>query len=234
MLTTLQQFTPLQTCIIFALGNFLITIVLIIVGMILQNLIDKKYKSTHSFTRKQVTVCIITNILNILITVAGYELWRNGWIILNEHISLEILWDFLFLFFAMDLLLYIFHWGIHKTKLYDIIHQLHHTAEDPSPIDLFVLHPLETISFGSIWVILIMLFPFNIYALAIYITVNVIFGLVGHLGVEPFSEKITCLPIIKYIGTSTFHHDHHLDVHYNFGFYTNLWDRLFGTYKKTD
>lgn len=232
MLTTLQELLPLQAWALFAISNFMITMVVIIVGITIQKLINNNYLPTYRFTAKQIIICIITNILNILITGAGYELWRNGWIVLNDHISAEIWLDFLFLFFAMDFILYLFHYGIHQTKLYKHIHKLHHKAEDPSPIDLFVLHPIETISFGSIWLLLIMLFSFNIYALVIYINVNIISGLIGHLGVEPFPVKATDAPVLKYIGTSTFHHDHHLDLNVNFGFYTNIWDKVFGTYKE--
>lgn len=36
-------------------------------------------------------------------------------------------------------------------------------------------------------------------------------------------------PFLKHVGTSTFHAGHHRDADGNFGFYTLLWDRLFGT-----
>jgi Delta7-sterol 5-desaturase len=58
---------------------------------------------------------------------------------------------------------------------------------------------------------------------------NVLFGLVGHLGVEPFPKAWVRLPLIRLISTSTFHAEHHGDRHHNFGFYTLIWDRLFGT-----
>ena len=34
---------------------------------------------------------------------------------------------------------------------------------------------------------------------------------------------------LRLIGSSTFHANHHQDGDVNFGFYTNLWDRLFRT-----
>ncbi|AEW01431.1 hypothetical protein A4D02_05425 [Niastella koreensis] len=30
------------------------------------------------------------------------------------------------------------------------------------------------------------------------------------------------LPVLRYLGTSTFHHDHHDHVEHNFGFYTSI------------
>jgi sterol desaturase/sphingolipid hydroxylase (fatty acid hydroxylase superfamily) len=158
-------------------------------------------------------------------------MWKNNIIHIGTNISWMIILDFLLLFLAMDLLMFIFHYIIHKTFLFKVVHQLHHQSTDPSPIDLFVLHPIETIAFGSLWLILLMLYPFNIYAIIIYLVINVLFGLIGHLGIEPLPGKIRNLPVIKYLGTSTFHHNHHQDVQHNFGFYTSIWDRLLKTYK---
>ena len=36
-------------------------------------------------------------------------------------------------------------------------------------------------------------------------------------------------PVLRQIGSSSFHARHHQDLGGNFGFYTLLWDRLFGT-----
>ena len=61
-----------------------------------------------------------------------------------------------------------------------------------------------------------------------YLVLNVLFGTVGHAGVEPFPAALNRVPLLRYIGASTFHDGHHELVRYNFGFYTLLWDRLFG------
>lgn len=173
----------------------------------------------------------MTNVLNTVVTFAGFWLWKQGIITINTDISWAVLWHFVLLFFAMDLLMFVFHYFIHKTFLYKAVHQLHHEATDPKPIDLFILHPVETIAFGGMWVGLLTLYIFNIYAIIIYLVVNVVFGLAGHLGLEPLPARIREQPVIRYLGTSTFHHNHHKDVAYNFGFYTSIWDRLMGTYK---
>ena len=39
-------------------------------------------------------------------------------------------------------------------------------------------------------------------------------------------------PLLRDIGGSTFHARHHQDLRCNFGFYTLIWDRLFGTLRK--
>jgi sterol desaturase/sphingolipid hydroxylase (fatty acid hydroxylase superfamily) len=56
---------------------------------------------------------------------------------------------------------------------------------------------------------------------------NLIWGTIGHLNREFFPASFDHL----FIGTTRFHNQHHLDESKNFGFYTSIWDRVFGTYK---
>lgn len=174
----------------------------------------------------------MTNVLNTVVTYAGFWLWKNGLIVIRVEPSWKILTDFLLLFFSMDFLMYLFHFLIHKTMLYQLIHRLHHEATDPKPMDLFILHPVETLSFGGMWLVLLLLLPFNWYAILIYLTVNLVFGLIGHLGMEPLPIRWQDSWVMRGLGSSTFHHDHHRDVDHNFGFYTTIWDILFGTLRK--
>jgi sterol desaturase/sphingolipid hydroxylase (fatty acid hydroxylase superfamily) len=204
--------------LIFFSENVLITILVLLFGKL------------RSYRFREWMICGLTNILNTVVTYVGFWMWAKGIITITTDLSWMIVLDFLLLFFAMDLLMFIFHYIIHKTFLFETVHQLHHQSIDPTPIDLFILHPVEAIGFGGLWLLLLMLWPFNIYAVMIYLTVNVIFGLAGHLGMEPLPEKVRNLPLLKYLGTSTFHHHHHQDIQHNFGFYTSIWDRIFGTY----
>ncbi len=222
LLNYLLQLPVGYVWLIFLLENSLITCGVLIIGSFF-------YKGPY--TSKEWAICIITNIINTIVTYTGFWLWKHGIVKIAMGVSWNILLDFLLLFMAMDLLMYVFHIAIHKTFLYKAVHHLHHEAVDPKPIDLFVLHPVETFGFGSLWLLLLVVYPFNIYAIMIYLTINVIFGLAGHLGIEPIPEKVLRLPLIKYLGTSTFHHNHHQDITHNFGFYTSIWDRLFKTYK---
>ncbi|MBB6498050.1 sterol desaturase family protein [Pedobacter cryoconitis] len=221
----------LSLWLIFLAENVIITVLVLLIGRQLQQKFSVDTLINYSYTRREWQLCGLTNILNTLITYAGFWLWKSGFIKIETDVSLAIFLDFLFLFFGMDILMFVFHYMIHQTFLYQSVHRLHHLAVHPKPIDLFILHPLETLSFGGLWLFMLWLYPFNICAVVIYLMINIIFGLTGHLGIEPLPANIRNLPFIKYLGTSTFHHNHHQQERYNFGFYTSLWDRLFGTYK---
>lgn len=218
ILDNLLQLPTFVLWLIFLGENLLITASVLLFGKL------------RSYTSREWMICAVTNIINTIVTYAGFQLWKHGIIVIDTTVSWMMLLDFLILFFAMDLLMFIFHFIIHKTFLFKAVHQLHHQSVDPTPIDLFVLHPVEAIGFGALWLMLLTCYPFNFYAVMIYLTVNVLFGLAGHLGMEPLPEKVRSLPLLRYLGTSTFHYNHHQDIHHNFGFYTSIWDRLCGTY----
>jgi sterol desaturase/sphingolipid hydroxylase (fatty acid hydroxylase superfamily) len=73
------------------------------------------------------------------------------------------------------------------------------------------------------------LYPASWLGTCVYLTLNLAFGLVGHLGVEPFPRAWARWWLARHVGSSTFHAEHHVRQRYNFGFYTLIWDRLFGT-----
>ncbi|BAV06467.1 Sterol desaturase/sphingolipid hydroxylase, fatty acid hydroxylase superfamily [Filimonas lacunae] len=223
ILTYLLQLPSGYIWLIFLTENILITFGVLFIGSFF-------YKGRYS--TKDWYLCAVTNVLNTVVTFAGYRLWEHQYIVIDTHFSWWMLPHFIILFLAMDLLMFVFHIIIHKTFLYKAVHMLHHEAVDPSPIDLFVLHPVEALGFGSLWLLLLLIYPFNIYGIIIYLVVNVIFGLIGHLGMEPLPSAMLQWPGIRYLGTSTFHHNHHQDIRYNFGFYTSIWDRIFRTYKQ--
>jgi sterol desaturase/sphingolipid hydroxylase (fatty acid hydroxylase superfamily) len=88
---------------------------------------------------------------------------------------------------------------------------------------------METVSFGALWLVAIAIYPSSWLGMAIYLVLNVGFGTIGHVGVEPCPRALLRWPGLRQLGTSTFHAEHHASPHHNFGFYTLIWDRLFGT-----
>lgn len=228
VLNFLNQQSTVTLWLIFFAENLLVTGSSLLFGW----LILKRYKIQPSIiSRSEYGLCLLTNLINTAITYLGFWLWQHGFIRLNFRASWHLLADCFMLFLAMDLAMYLFHFVIHHTAAYQAIHSLHHQYHNPSPIDLYVLHPLETVGFGSLWLMLISVYNFNFYAVLIYLTLNVGFGIVGHLGFEPLPNSVISKAFFKYIGTSSFHHNHHRDINCNFGFYTSIWDRILGTYK---
>ncbi|MFI6844603.1 sterol desaturase family protein [Kitasatospora sp. NPDC050467] len=179
--------------------------------------------------RREVLLAATAVLLNSAVGVAGWALWRAGWIRLSADTGLRAAADLAVFTLVMDGLMYGGHWLTHRRRLYRLAHQLHHGYPDPRPATLFVLHPLEVLGFGGTWLAVLCVREMSAVALLGYIGVNLVFGLLGHLGVEPFPARIRRCAVFRWVALPMFHAGHHADPAVNLGFYTTLWDRLFGT-----
>jgi sterol desaturase/sphingolipid hydroxylase (fatty acid hydroxylase superfamily) len=179
-------------------------------------------------TSKEVVYATAGIIVNWLITVAAWLLWRSGFVAFRRDLGGSALLDAGLLVLVMDFAMYVLHRIVHLPWFYPI-HRLHHEYDRPHPISLFVMNPLETLAFGVLWLIVIAAHSWSLLGLSIYLAINLGCGMLGHLGVEPFPKWWARTVLVRHVGTSTFHAEHHQDVNHNFGFYTLIWDRLFGT-----
>lgn len=179
--------------------------------------------------RVQLLVTISTVLFNTLVTVAGLLLWRGCVIRFRSDVGVWALVDVVVLLVVMDFAMYFLHRLAHHPWLFFWMHKLHHNYDRVRPLTLFILNPLENLAFGALWLIVIALYPASWLGMSVYLVLNVAFGTLGHLGVEPFPSQWSRTPLLRNVAGSTFHARHHQDAACNFGFYTLLWDRLFGT-----
>ncbi|MFF7452632.1 sterol desaturase family protein [Kitasatospora sp. NPDC008115] len=180
--------------------------------------------------RRERVLTLVAVLLNSAVGLLGWQLWRAGWIRLTADVGPRAPADLLLFSLVMDALMYGGHWLAHRRRLYRLAHELHHGYPDPRPATLFVLHPLEVLGFGGAWITVLCLWPgMSVLALSGYIGVNLVFGLLGHLGVEPFPARVRRLAVFRWVALPMFHAGHHADPAVNLGFYTTVWDRLFGT-----
>lgn len=167
--------------------------------------------------------------LNTLTTVAGLLLWRAGVITFRTDVGVRALLDTLILFVAMDFAMYWLHRLAHTRMLYPLLHRYHHRFDRPRTLTLFALNPAENLAFGALWLAVLCLYQASWLGMMLYLTLNVAFGTVGHLGVEPLPSQWAGVPLMGQVAGASFHAQHHQDKDHNFGFYTLVWDRLFGT-----
>lgn len=211
--------------LLFLAENLLIVASVVFIGLLIRK---KNTAPLHFALGREKTLIVFTSIIiNSIITFSGFLLWKQKSILFTTGLTVWTFIDFFILLLTMDLAMYILHLAIHKLRfIYKPVHSFHHRFENPDPIDLFVLSPFEAFAFGVLWLILIYLYSCNIYAVVLYLITNVLFGMIGHLSIEPFPANWIKIPVLNYICTSTFHHQHHLNGNFNFGFYTIIWDEL--------
>ena len=183
----------------------------------------------------EVVLVASTLVLNTVVTLVGWWLWKAGIIHFRTTLApLTIVADVCVLFMVMDLAMYVLHRVAHHPWLYPWLHAPHHRYVHPRPLTLFALHPLEALGFGGLWLGMISVYSATWLGMGIYLTINVVFGLVGHLGVEPLPRWVARVPGLRALATSAFHAGHHVHTLGNYGFYTRIWDRIGGTLLSDD
>ena len=180
-------------------------------------------------TSQDIILSVIAVILNSMIGVIGWVLWRNDLIKISFPSTMRSIFDTVVLLFCMDFAMYIFHRAAHLRVVYPSVHATHHSHISTNPISLFVLNPAEVLGFGGLLILLMMTIPFSGISIIAYLTFNLIFGTMGHLTTEPLPSNAFSFKAMRLLGTSTFHALHHQHPNSNFGFYTTIWDRIFGT-----
>lgn len=231
MLALLRNATPFQVTLFFLVAN-----TAIFTGSVaLCWLLGVVFRRRRIFDRWEpvrpieLLAAIGSIVFNAAISVLGWWIWVNGWITLKSGGLVLSLLDGLLMLLAMDLGMYVLHRLVHHPLLFPLVHRFHHRHEATNPISLFMLHPVEVLGFGLLMIVFLMIYPMSIGGLIGYLSLNVLWGTLGHSGVEPFPKWFRSIPGVGLLGTSTFHAEHHEHPRFNFGFYTLIWDKLFGT-----
>lgn len=223
---------PLGPALVASLA---INVGLVAIGLPLAAVVARRFRHRPTnpppppITGKEIALAVACTLVNCVVFSAGLALHRRGLLRLAPDTPARIALDFAILFWAMDLAMYVFHRLAHHRWLFALAHATHHAYERVRPLSLFALNPLEASGFGALWIVLLCAHPAAPTSMVLYLTLNTLFGLVGHLGVEFVPKRWLRVPILRALGTSSFHAQHHVHERVNFGFYTVLWDRLFGT-----
>lgn len=128
-----------------------------------------------------------------------------------------------------DFYFYWVHRLMHRPDVYRHLHAVHHASTNPSPLSAFAFHPGEAVLEALGFVVILSVVPMHPLAFLVVSTVMISMNVIGHLGYEIFPAKWADHPVMKYLNTATSHNQHHRTFNYNFGLYTTIWDRLFGT-----
>lgn len=217
--------------LVFLLENLAILALVVLLGGWLASRFGSRRVSPapDPLSPTEVVVALANVLLNTVTTLVGLWLWRVGVIRFRSDAGLLALADVLVLLLGMDLLMYFLHRVAHTRALYSLLHRFHHRYEHPRPLTLFALSPLENLAFGALWLTFISVYDASWLGMSTYLCLNVLFGAVGHLGVEPLPDGWSRKPVLRHIAGASFHAQHHQGMEHNFGFYTLIWDRLLGT-----
>lgn len=232
MISILQQLGLFEILLLSLGMNILLYLFSIGCYYLADRFSQRHYIQTHNqtVTRKDLVTSLIVLLCNALVFVIGVQLWRMGTITVTENSAvLRVVTEVFIMIMAMDFLMYVFHRAAHLPFFYRLIHGRHHDHTSTNAISLFVMHPVEAIGFGLTFILVLCCYSFSTIAIAAYVFINLLWGTIGHLNKEVLPARWSMASKKMGLGTTLFHNRHHQTPGYNFGFYTTLWDKLFGT-----
>jgi Delta7-sterol 5-desaturase len=192
------------------------------------------------FTREQVRREILYSTMTSMIFAAvGTAVFFAGKLGLTQvYRDIDLYgWAWFWLSIPVMLLIhdFYFYWMhrlIHHEKLFERVHRTHHLSTNPSPWAAFAFHPLEGVLEALIIVIIAVVMPVHVAALSVFALLSLIYNVYGHLGYEVMPRFLAKSPLGRFLNKSAYHNLHHRAFASNYGLYTTIWDRAFGTFNE--
>ncbi len=128
-------------------------------------------------------------------------------------------------FLLVDGLAYYAHRALHHKAIFRAIHRHHHKFLAPTPFVVTAMHPLEFLLFQTVTFLPLLVLPMHPAGIGAVLVYVFVFNIIDHSGVRLSS-------IWPWQGPSTYHDDHHVYFHCNFGQHLMLWDRMHGTLRR--
>ncbi|HEY2509978.1 MAG TPA: sterol desaturase family protein [Polyangiaceae bacterium] len=130
-----------------------------------------------------------------------------------------------FVFLLTDLGAYWSHRLYHRKAAFQRFHKWHHRYGAPTPFTVTAMHPVEFITYQSIFLLPAFIVPMHVFAYYGLLLYVFYYNVCDHSGVKHRA-------LVPWQPPSIFHDDHHRYFHCNFGQSSLLWDRVYGTLRR--
>jgi Delta7-sterol 5-desaturase len=209
-------------------------IVFYIIGrrVLLHRKIQAKFPRGADYVREigySLTTCMIFGAVAGIIfspvisrhTALYFRVQERGWLYFVATIPIMIL--------IHDAYFYWSHRFLHWRPVFRVVHAVHHRSNNPSPWAALSFHPLEAIVQAGLFLILAFFIPVHPLALLIFFLWTTFSNVVGHLGFELFSARLTASRWGRWLNSSTNHNLHHQKPNGNYALFFRFWDEWMGT-----
>lgn len=135
-------------------------------------------------------------------------------------------------FLCMDIYTYAVHRIMHTRYLYKKFHSVHHRSRVPHVLTSFSFHPVEWLSLGIFFPLVLIIYEFHIYTIVLVSAIQFFTNTLPHCGYEYAPRWWYKNRISKWFLTAFYHDVHHQEASCNYGTVTTVWDHLLGTVPK--
>lgn len=139
-----------------------------------------------------------------------------------------------FSLFAMivlnDVYFYWTHRALHIKTLFSRYHSIHHRSRVTTPLTSQSFHAVETFINIVIAILFPYIMPLHPTAYLAFTAVAFLNNVYGHSNYDWVQAPLRNYVPFSLLNSPSVHGLHHDRVHGNYGLYTNIWDRLHGTY----
>ncbi len=198
-----------------------------------KNLKIKKRQPDKKFIWHEIRLSVLTFfLLGIVITIDSILLkqsFTRGYTDISKYGWGYFVFSVLALLALYDTYFYFAHRLFHNRKVYMTIHRPHHYSPAITPFGAFSISVFEAVGEFLFLPIMIFLIPLHPLALATFLTIYIIYNAYIHSGYELLPKFWVNTAPFKFINTAVHHDLHHSTLRFNFGLFTNIWDRLFKT-----
>lgn len=129
------------------------------------------------------------------------------------------------LFFAIEAAAYYTHRFLHRKWLFRRVHQWHHRCVATTPFNTVTMHPVEFLLLQVTAFLPIFILPAHYVSFIAMLVYALVFNIMDHSGI-----KMTHW--LPWHSNSSFHDDHHVYFHCNFGQNIAIFDKLHGTHRR--
>lgn len=217
------------------IGIFVLTLILLSVSRLFS------YVRSVKIQRRKISWSLVRHELfwsafNVFATTCVLTVLSN-WLVARGYLTIDgspaawyvVVYEFVLYFFIFDLYFYLVHRLIHIEPLYTWVHKTHHHSVSPQPLTYASMTPLEGMMEGLIIPIFLTVFTVHQTSTYFILPFASLMGLYVHCGYEFAPRWWYRANATKWLITPMYHDQHHQYFTCNYGAYTTIWDRVFGT-----
>ncbi len=129
------------------------------------------------------------------------------------------------MFIALEASAYYTHRFLHNRWMFRHVHRWHHRAVAPTPFVTVTMHPVEFILLQSTAFLPVFFIPVHVAVFGGLLAYALVYNLMDHSGIRMNHW-------LPWHSSSSFHDDHHVHFHCNYGQHIAIFDRFHGTHRR--